>query len=148
MTTIIKISWCHFESYVERLAKVIRDSGKKYEYIVGVPRGGLIPAVMLSHILNIKMISNINLFELAHPEKFLIVDDIADSGNTLSFYPKDIDTATVYCKLELENKPTYWVDGCTKNEWIMFPYERDINDPVSVANYKDYHNETRDDIRD
>lgn len=146
MPTIVKVNWKYFEELVENLATKIQQSGKKYEYIVGVPRGGLIPAVMLSHILNIRMYPP-TVWEPSDSEKILIVDDIADSGGTLKRFPKYIDTATIYCKIELEDKPTYWIGGCTKDEWIMFPYEKNINDTVSLVNYKDYHNETRDDIR-
>ena len=56
------------------------------QFITGVPRGGLIPAVLMSHKFNIPFIG----LEAAKTlpgdlkKQILVVDDIADSGNTLA----------------------------------------------------------------
>lgn len=49
------IDWHKFYSYVHILTREITLSGWKPDYIVGINRGGLIPAVMLSHYFNIPM---------------------------------------------------------------------------------------------
>jgi hypoxanthine phosphoribosyltransferase len=69
----IYLSWDIIETLVDVLAMNIKKS--EIDSIMGLPRGGLIPAVMLSHKLNLPLV-----FEPT--EKTLIVDDICDSGET------------------------------------------------------------------
>jgi xanthine phosphoribosyltransferase len=73
------------------------------DYIVGITRGGLLPAVMISHYLNIPMMSldvslrdglecesNLWMAEDAFNRKnILIVDDINDTGATLNWIMED-----------------------------------------------------------
>jgi uncharacterized protein len=153
MPNIIRLNWGIFETCVEKIAKDIQQSGEVYDYIVGIPRGGLVPAVLLSHILNIKTLEVQEMFNFEHHHhraNILLIDDIADSGNTLAKYSSSIDKATIYCKLDLvgtKDQPKYFARVADKDDWIMFPYEREINDSISDANFKDYHCETRDNIQ-
>jgi xanthine phosphoribosyltransferase len=88
------------------VAKIIRDivqSDWKPDYIVGISRGGLIPAVMLSQWFNLPMkplqislrdhidtVSDCGLAEDAFSGKnILIVDDINDQGSTLNWLMND-----------------------------------------------------------
>mgnify|MGYP004004155773 FL=1 len=80
------------------------------DYIVGITRGGLIPAVMLSHYLNTKMHtldvrlrdsddepeSNSWMANNAYNFKknILIVDDINDTGETINWIKKDWELST------------------------------------------------------
>ena len=50
-----KINWRDFERMCTDLAINILKSGYKPDYIVGISRGGLTPAVMLSHLLSVPM---------------------------------------------------------------------------------------------
>lgn len=149
MAEILKLTWDTFNHHVENIATKIQQSGKHYDCIIGIPRGGLVPAVLLSHILDIPMASTNAIVEddFSINHRALLVDDIADTGGTLKRFPKYIDTATICCRMSLENKPTFSSFGVNEGIWIMFPYERNINDPVSEITYKDYHNEARSNIR-
>ena len=86
------------------------------DYIVGVTRGGLIPAVMMSHYTGIKMHTlDVRLRDADHsPEhavwmaeeagestRFLILDDINDTGEALKWIVKD---------WEESNPPADWLD--------------------------------------
>ena len=51
----IYIDWNTMEQYCNKLAIQILKTSWKPDYIVGIGRSGLIPAVMLSHILEIPM---------------------------------------------------------------------------------------------
>jgi xanthine phosphoribosyltransferase len=73
------------------------------DYIVGITRGGLLPAVMISQYFNIKMnsldislrdggdcVSNLGMAEDAYKgKKILIVDDINDTGATINWIMED-----------------------------------------------------------
>ncbi|HET8688655.1 MAG TPA: phosphoribosyltransferase family protein [Methanosarcina sp.] len=114
----------HVTSWVQTILRgitndVLKDDWKP-DYIVGLTRGGLIPAVMISHYLGIPMHtlkvslrddiegpeSNLWMAEDALGGKnILIVDDINDSGETLkwikqdwpkSAYPNDARWQTVW----------------------------------------------------
>jgi light-regulated signal transduction histidine kinase (bacteriophytochrome) len=90
-------SWRDFDNYVSSIFNQLQSSKWIPDYIVGVKRGGLIPAVKLSHMLDKPLImmscqlrddadNRVKLLEaesLSKDKKILIIDDICDSGNTL-----------------------------------------------------------------
>ena len=111
------ITWECVDGLVNDLVKQIKKSDKQYSCIYGIPRGGLIPAVMLSHRLNIPMVNVIT-------SGCLIIDEIADKGNELS-KPEyhGFDVAVLYRRYNCPIKPTYnsWVFN--SDDWIVFPWE-------------------------
>jgi len=137
MPNVIDISWAAFALRVQKLSALIKDSGIKYDYLYGIPRGGLIPAVMLSHILQIPVTVHLNWDDLIINYKVLIVDDIADSGKTIEKFINIFDIATVYCKIHLHKKPKFYAVEVSHDEWIKFPYETAVNDPISEINMVD-----------
>lgn len=74
------ITWDEVTAYVE----AVRDKYKDLNLcgVYGLPRGGLVLAVMISHKLNIPLL-------MSPAEGCLIVDDICDSGETLLHYKKN-----------------------------------------------------------
>lgn len=107
----------NFEEYQGHLGKICRDitnSDWRPDYIVGLTRGGLLPAVMISHYFDVPMFtlgvslrdhndfigpeSNLWIAEDAFgyykegesgPKNILVVDDINDSGATLNWIMED-----------------------------------------------------------
>lgn len=94
----------HVREFVERITMQMHRQNWKPDYIVGLTRGGLIPAVHISHYLDIPMHTlNVSLRDSEYgPEtncwmsedafngkKILIVDDINDTGATLNWIVKD-----------------------------------------------------------
>jgi xanthine phosphoribosyltransferase len=49
------ISWAEYQGLVGKISRDILISGWKPDYIVGIIRGGCLPAVMLSHYLDVPM---------------------------------------------------------------------------------------------
>ena len=139
------MSWREMEEALAELAS--QDKARfRPDLIVGVARGGLLPAVRLSHLLGDKMLrvihvryykgANLRLKEpelLADIEKLsgrvLVVDDVADTGTSLEFVIKhlkgkgasEIRTATIACKPQSRLKPDYFVIKTDK--WVVFPWE-------------------------
>ena len=92
-----------FDGYINEICRSITNSNWRPDYIVGITRGGLLPALMISQYFNIKMnsldislrdggdcVSNLGMAEDAFNGKnILIVDDINDTGATLNWLMED-----------------------------------------------------------
>ena len=97
-----------FKNLLNKICRDITASNWRPDYIVGITRGGLLPAVMISQYFNVKMHSlNVSLRDsdmgpesnlwmaedalgvYAPPKNILIVDDINDTGATLNWIMKD-----------------------------------------------------------
>lgn len=92
-----------FKNLVNNICREISKDNWKPDYIVGISRGGLLPAVMISHFFNIPMkplqvslrdheecVSDLGMAEDAFDGKnILIVDDINDQGSTLNWIMQD-----------------------------------------------------------
>jgi hypoxanthine phosphoribosyltransferase len=111
----IFLSWQNVENYCQEIIRQITKDSWRPDYIVGIGRGGLTPAVLISQYLGVKMISldvslrdggdtvsNCSLASDAFGysdydpmasgdgrKQILIVDDINDSGATLNWIKED-----------------------------------------------------------
>lgn len=99
----IYYSWQDVEGACLELARQITSSDWRPEYIVGITRGGAIPAILLSQYLGISMrplqvslrdggecVSDLGMGEDAYEgKKILVVDDINDSGATIAWIKED-----------------------------------------------------------
>ena len=122
-------NWYDIETAVDRLAYKIKTSNLEISYIKGLQRGGLIPAVLLSHKLNIPMVSNGVL-----DNSVLVVDDICDSGKTLSEYKKyKCHIATIHYKPSAIVQPDFWDELVSEDKWIVYPWE--LKDSKTIADY-------------
>lgn len=134
----------------EHIASLLTEHGEEFDLIVGLSRGGLLPGIIFSHLLNtpFKPLEysstkgkgdglNSNsiprwIIENEIPTRVLIVDDIADSGHTLNeivdvFRGNNfrVLTATIYSKVSSVFIPDY--SGYLIPEsfgWIVFPFEK------------------------
>jgi len=101
------ISWKQMEGHCLEISRQMAMDNWKPELIVGITRGGALPAVMLSQFWNVKMVGvDINLRDhtglgpesncwaaedAMNGKRTLVVDDINDSGATLNWLIKDWD---------------------------------------------------------
>lgn len=100
------ISWSDMEGYCNEIIRQMVADNFKPELIIGITRGGALPAVMLSQYLDVKMVgldvslrdsdefygpeSNCWAMEDAsNGKRILIVDDINDTGATINWILKD-----------------------------------------------------------
>ncbi len=143
------VSWEKVDGASRIVADMIRDSGFKADAIIGIIRGGMVPARLLSDILGVDTIGmiEIKLYEgigvrghqpyLRQPlvldvkdKRVLIVDDISDSGLSLQlatqlislYSPSEVRTATLYIKPWTKMVPDYYAYETEK--WVVFPWER------------------------
>ena len=133
------LTWNDIDILVENLCKKIKKYNVPFENILGVPRGGLIPAVMVSHNLGIPLTKgDITPYTL-------VIDDICDSGKTLEklvnryqtefSFPLNLKTAVLHYKPHTSVfEPTLWAKQWSSNDWIIYPWER--KDSEAVQDYK------------
>lgn len=98
----------NFDQDIDRIVEQIGN--EKFDLIVGLTRGGCIPAVVLSHKLNIpatmlnfstrdNVTTDLDLYKYfenlsEHYHRILIVDDLVDSGKTIQWI---ITTSSIFC---------------------------------------------------
>jgi hypoxanthine phosphoribosyltransferase len=116
---------------VHTLCEKIKKSKIKFNAIYGIPRGGLIPAVILSHYFNVNLVNNEDYFTTLNStgETVLVVDDIIDTSKTIKewvlwFGKKEkVYTATLFKHRKCAFKPNFYVEKTDR--WVVFPYEKD-----------------------
>jgi hypoxanthine phosphoribosyltransferase len=118
------LSWDDINILVEDLCNTIASSEVQIKSITGIERGGLIPAVMISHKLSIPYVTKIN-------KDTLVVDDICDTGETLKNMVAGY-TATLHYKPTAAYTPDFYAKQVGK-EWLVYPWER--KDSEAVQDY-------------
>ena len=136
---IINYPWNKIDDLVQEIKN--RSSNFKPTHIVGIARGGLIPAVMLSHQLNLPMetlgvsfrdnkATHHTKFKPIDDARYLIVDDINDSGTTFKVV-SDIfrNRRLIFATAALINKEKsyfsvdFYGEMFYYDDWINFPWE-------------------------
>lgn len=104
----IYYSWQDIECQTQEILRQLHNDNWRPDYVVGLTRGGLVPANLISQYLKCRMETlkvslrdgaeqESNLWmaedafghEMDHPRNILIVDDINDSGATLNWIRQD-----------------------------------------------------------
>lgn len=124
------ITWKEVEEMVERLAiqildvNSIREEHRQIKSIYGVSRGGLIPAVLLSHKTGLPIVTRAGV-----SRSTIVVDDISDKGITLKKevgqFHIPLETATLHMRFSTEYLPTIYASRIMNNDWIVYPWEKD-----------------------
>ena len=141
-------SWDYIYELLIDLAGRLRESCFKPDVIVGISRGGWIPARILSDLLenpniaNIKVEFYLDVYKtvegpvITQPvstsiknKKILVVDDVSDTGKTLKIVyeemmkeAREVRVATLYYKPWSDYRPNFYVK--VTDAWIIFPWER------------------------
>ena len=144
-------SWTTHVEGINALGEYILASGWKPTAILGVSRGGLIPAAMLSYTFDVRLIQAVRVqhyddqnnrlesgpqfvegpqpfaaFDI-YTERLLIVDDIVDTGETLKLVRNaahDHADEVKVAALYVRSDQKHSVDWYWKveDEWVVFPW--------------------------
>jgi len=141
-------SWNQTYRSLLKLAENVRKSGFKPDVIVGVSRGGWIPARIMSDLLETPKLANVTAeFYVGIAEtktepvitqpvsfpvrrrKVLVVDDLVDTGKSLKLVnshlksqgASEVRIATIYRKPWSVTVPHYYIEETCC--WIVFPWE-------------------------
>jgi xanthine phosphoribosyltransferase len=119
--------------------------GGAWKAVVGITRGGLVPAMIVARELDIRTVDTISINSYDHQTQgaakvikspqanlmgdgtgILIVDDLVDSGKTLEvvrkLYPR-AHFATVYAKPSGKPQVDSYVTEVSQDTWIFFPWD-------------------------
>lgn len=142
-----------FREDIQKLLDEINQDGADYDYIVGVVRGGAVPAACLSYHLGIPMRcvswSTYHIDQMKETaldisedidmgKKILVVDDILDSGRTLKELIEDwgvkrdqFDLAVLIWNVGQDINPDFYgrqINREDNSDWITFWWENIDND--------------------
>ncbi len=142
------LTWDDIASAVSHVTDAITGSGYEVEVVVGILRGGVIPAVLVADRLGVRDIGvmDIKFYQAPgvtdkepvlrqpltlpiHGRSVLVVDDISDTGLTLKvaldvvrhYAPRSVRTATLYVKPWTKLVPDYY--AVVTEDWIVFPWD-------------------------
>lgn len=122
------MEWETVHNLVWSLSKQIVESNIRFSVILPIHRGGMTVAHMLSHYCGINIALNYN--DLVG--NILLVDDIVNTGNTITKYKKIIyessnTTIATLCLLRQNRKLTFPIEfigeDVSCDEFIVFPWE-------------------------
>ena len=146
------VTWEHARQLSEQLAEMIADQGFGPDIIVALARGGLVPAMNLSDFLGIKDLVSIRVehwgitatrdkrAKIKHGinaglegRKVLMVDDIADTGDSLrvsrdyldDLNPCEIKIAALHYVNTSKVKPDFYTEVVDRSKqwvWVIYPW--------------------------
>ncbi|KHL24779.1 phosphoribosyltransferase [Croceibacterium mercuriale] len=144
-----------FLDKVRLLADHVAHGGWQPDFIIGIGRGGLVPAVFVSHQLDVPMLSIDHSAKVpgfadellgkvasmsAAGRRLLFVDDINDTGGTIEYIrtllidqgcdPANLRFATLINNSRSRATADIWVDEIdrdTDKRWFVFPWEAVAN---------------------
>ena len=121
------------------------DSGQ-WRAVVGITRGGLVPAMIVARELDIRVVDTISVISYSHQAQaaeavvakapqaalmgdgtgILIVDDLVDTGKTLELvrglYPR-AHFAAIYAKPSGKPMVDSYITEVSQDTWIFFPWD-------------------------
>ncbi|MFA5076799.1 MAG: phosphoribosyltransferase [Candidatus Micrarchaeia archaeon] len=139
-------TWQEVDAMCAELASMVREF--RPDWIVGISRGGLVPARLLSDVLANHNVTTIRIEfyktigetsgfpNITQPlqvdvkgKKVLLVDDVADTGRSLAVAKEhvkragasEVKIAALHCKPGSIVVPDYCIGQTTA--WIIYPWE-------------------------
>jgi len=118
-----RLSWGDIDNLCEELCRKIDVTC--FDSVYGIPRGGAVIAIILSHKLNLEYVV------APRDVRTLVVDDICETGHTLREYKDHYACATLHYVPTADIQPDWWVEE--KKEWILYPWETESTSKMDYA---------------
>ncbi|MGC8564864.1 MAG: phosphoribosyltransferase [Thermoplasmata archaeon] len=165
------VSWKHIESWVSQIMKKMEKKVYKPDVIIGLSRGGLVPARIISDYLQLKDLYAIKTEHwgiTATPDgqaritqglpiniegkKVLLVDDITDTGQSLSvafeyvknFNPDELKTATLLHITRSKFIPDFYAEEVPEEKWTWFIFPWNVYEDLTTIIVKMLSQESLD----
>lgn len=153
-TQDVWVDWATYHQLIERLIVLVDQSGLKFDQILCLARGGLRVGDVFSRVFDLplailatssyrenaghtqgdlEIASFITMPQGTLKGHVLLLDDLVDSGNTLSgvsqhlfrTYPsiESVKTGVIWYKTCSSFKPDFFVEKLSSNPWIHQPFE-------------------------
>lgn len=135
-----------YDKDIEGLITQLKEFGSEnyfFEDVYPIARGGYYPAIKIADALGLKLLLDKNGIS----DYTLVVDDLSDSGSTLSEFIGKQAVAIVYNKLREKVEPQYKGDNpkpifigknVTEGDWIEFPDENGTTVEDNVRRILEY----------
>lgn len=136
------VSWEEMHRNAKALAWRLIDKGP-WRAVVGVARGGLIPATIVARELGVRVVDTVcvahyeETLVLPEPkvikmvagdgEGCIVVDDLVDTGDTFACVRKYLPKAhyaSIYAKPTGKDQVDSYVMEISQDTWIHFPWEQ------------------------
>lgn len=150
MNDKMSITWYEYVDACYKLANKIKEKELDKVPIIAISRGGFLPGLIISHhnenpkvqVLGVSSYNDvmdipqrrhktyINQTPTSINPEVLVIDDLVDTGNTLTKVKEYFDkkNTKVYTAVVYSKNPDYKVDVSYKEidpkKWIIFPYEK------------------------
>lgn len=131
-----RYSYEDFNQDTKKLAELIQQisdvENKKFTKIYGIPRGGLMVAVRLSHLLGLPLVVREDEID----ENTIVAEDIVSTGSTCKRLEERINfrhflvVAIFYIRdSEYHGRDTLYIHGLddNRNTWVVFPWETEYS---------------------
>jgi xanthine phosphoribosyltransferase len=138
---VYHLTWEELHRDTRLLARRLVD--KPWRGVIGIARGGLVPAAILGRELDVRLIDTLCIASYDHTaqgetqilkkiegdgEGFLLVDDLVDTGSTARIACEMLPKATfvaIYAKPKGMALAHYWQREFAQDTWIHFPWDLD-----------------------
>jgi len=153
------VTWNEIEKWVNMIVKKMKEDDFSPEIVIGLARGGLIPARLISDYLQVKDLYAVKTEHwgiTASPDgsaritqklpisvenkKVLVVDDITDTGQSLSlavdhinsYKPKELRSATLLHITHSKYVPHYFAEIVPEEKWTWFIFPWNVYEDLTT----------------
>lgn len=145
------VSWEELHRNARALAWRLVDKGP-WRAVIGVARGGLIPATIVARELGVRVVDTVciahyeELTVLPEPkvikmvagdgEGCLVIDDLVDTGETFACVRKYLPKAhyaSIYAKPAGKGVVDSYVMEVSQDTWVHFPWEQGVTYAAPIA---------------
>lgn len=141
---LFPVTWEQLHRDTKALALRLLDRGP-FQAIVGVARGGLVPAAIVARELDIRLVDTVCIATYQKREQtgtetilkplesdgegLLLIDDLVDTGNTARLVRKMLPKAhfaTLYAKPAGCSLVDTFITEVSQDTWILFPWDSEV----------------------